>query len=200
MLAPMIWYFLSKLISVYFPNRLLLSFLVVFAFPIACEKTTSCHQVSFSIYLNVVTSHFRIKQWGVLLYSGLLAQWNHTSVMGLDARTLSSTRVLLPDLLTTAKYLMAYRADTVLPAPDSPLTMIDWFLRFLRDKRSMTKVYVPHFVWLFWDTFTCPSACRPPLPLQICEDPCLPCSGLSRREWLHLHRYEVACMDLQPPI
>lgn len=59
MLAPMIWYFLSKLISVYFPNRLLLSFLVVFAFPIACDKTTSCHQVSFSIYLNDVTSHFR---------------------------------------------------------------------------------------------------------------------------------------------
>lgn len=56
----------------------------------------------------------------------------HTSVTGLDARTLSSTRVLLPDLLTTAKYLIAYRADTVLPAPDSPLTMIDWFLWFLR--------------------------------------------------------------------
>lgn len=54
-----------------------------------------------------------------------------TSVMGLDARTLSSTRVVLPDLLTTAKYLMAYRADTVLPAPDSPLTIIDWFLWFL---------------------------------------------------------------------
>lgn len=35
MLAPMMRYFLSKLISVYFPNRLLLSFLVVFAFPIA---------------------------------------------------------------------------------------------------------------------------------------------------------------------
>lgn len=58
---------------------------------------------------------------------------NHTSVIGLDARTLSSTRALLPDLLTTAKYLMAYRADTVLPAPDSPLTMMDWFLWFLKE-------------------------------------------------------------------
>lgn len=51
--------------------------------------------------------------------------------MGLDARTLSSTRVVLPDLLTTAKYLIAYRADTVFPAPDSPLTIMDWFLWFL---------------------------------------------------------------------
>lgn len=62
---------------------------------------------------------------------------DRTSVIGLDARTLSSTRVLLPDLLTTAKYLIAYRADTVLPAPDSPLTMIDWFLWFLRKKRGI---------------------------------------------------------------
>ena len=33
--------------------------------------------------------------------------WVPTSVMGLEARTLSSTLVLLPDLLTTAKYLIA---------------------------------------------------------------------------------------------
>lgn len=37
MLAPMMRYLLSKLISVYFPKRLLLSFLVVLAFPIACR-------------------------------------------------------------------------------------------------------------------------------------------------------------------
>lgn len=35
MLAPMMWYFLSKPISMYFPNRLLLSLRVVLAFPMA---------------------------------------------------------------------------------------------------------------------------------------------------------------------
>lgn len=112
---------------------------------------------------------------------------NRTSVIGLDARTLSSTRVLLPDLLTTAKYLIAYRADTVLPAPDSPLTIIDWFLWFLSKK----KVWIDccyYFMWLFEVLFTLPSVCKPLLPLQIYEGPCLPCSGLSRHEWLHLHR------------
>lgn len=54
-----------------------------------------------------------------------------TSVIGLDASTLSSTLALLLDLLTVAKQRMAYLADTVFPAPDSPLTMIDWFLLFL---------------------------------------------------------------------
>lgn len=38
MLAPMIWYLLSKPIWMYFPKRLLLSLRVVFAFPIACEE------------------------------------------------------------------------------------------------------------------------------------------------------------------
>lgn len=35
MFAPMMWYRRLKPISIYFPKRLLLSFLVVFAFPIA---------------------------------------------------------------------------------------------------------------------------------------------------------------------
>lgn len=48
-----------------------------------------------------------------------------TSVIGLDASTLSSTCALLLDLLTVAKYLIVYLADTVFPAPDSPLTIID---------------------------------------------------------------------------
>lgn len=48
-----------------------------------------------------------------------------TSVIGLDAKTLSSTCALLLDLLTVAKYLIVYLADTVFPAPDSPLTIID---------------------------------------------------------------------------
>lgn len=55
-------------------------------------------------------------------------------MMGLDARTFSSTLVSLAEPLTVAKYLMAYLADTVFPAPDSPLTMIDWFLSSLKQK------------------------------------------------------------------
>lgn len=86
MLAPVMRYRLSKLISVYFPKRLLLSFLVVFAFPIAWRGTP----------LQVGNSE-----------AGCEPQVRHTSVIGLEARTLSSTRALLPDLLTTAKYLMA---------------------------------------------------------------------------------------------
>lgn len=38
MLAPMMWYLLSKPISIYFPKRLLLSLRVVFAFPMACTE------------------------------------------------------------------------------------------------------------------------------------------------------------------
>lgn len=51
--------------------------------------------------------------------------------MGLDARTLSSTLVSLAEPPTVAKNRMAYFAETVFPAPDSPLTMIDWFFSSL---------------------------------------------------------------------
>ena len=52
-------------------------------------------------------------------------------MMGLDASTLSSTLASLDEPLTVAKYLMAYLAETVFPAPDSPLTMMDWFFSSL---------------------------------------------------------------------
>lgn len=81
-----------------------------------------------------------------------------TSVIGLDANTLSSTRVLLPDLLTTAKYLIAYRADTVLPAPDSPLTMIDWFLWFLEEKMNFRTSITLSFYVIVWG-FYCLAIC-----------------------------------------
>lgn len=159
MLAPMMRYFLSKLISVYFPKRLLLSFRVVFAFPIAWRGTPP-PQVRNSERACVIP------------------RLCHTSVIGLDARTLSSTRALLPDLLTTAKYLMAYRADTVLPAPDSPLTMMDWFLWFLKKKVRYNDTQRFKMSALY----TWPFVCKPPLPRQIYEGPCRPCSGPSRRE------------------
>lgn len=53
MLAPMIWYLLSKLISVYFPNRLLLSFLVVFAFPMACKHIRYCKIYQINVCLMI---------------------------------------------------------------------------------------------------------------------------------------------------
>jgi hypothetical protein len=46
-------------------------------------------------------------------------------MMGLEAKTFSSTLASLAEPLTVAKYLMAYLAETVFPAPDSPLTMMD---------------------------------------------------------------------------
>lgn len=48
-----------------------------------------------------------------------------TSMMGLDASTFSSTLVSLAEPPTVAKKRMAYFAETVFPAPDSPLTMMD---------------------------------------------------------------------------
>lgn len=55
-------------------------------------------------------------------------------MMGLEAKTFSSMLASLAEPLTVAKYLMAYLAETVFPAPDSPLTMIDWFLSSLMEK------------------------------------------------------------------
>lgn len=52
---------------------------------------------------------------------------NCTSIMGLDAKTFFSICVSVDAPPTDAKYLMAYLALTVFPAPLSPLTMIDWF-------------------------------------------------------------------------
>lgn len=47
-------------------------------------------------------------------------------MIGLEARTFRSTCVSVVDPPTVAKYLIAYFADTVFPAPDSPDTMILW--------------------------------------------------------------------------
>ena len=59
-----------------------------------------------------------------------------TSMMGLEASTFCSTLASLVVPLTVAKYLMAYLADTVFPAPDSPLTMIDWFRSSLGERTA----------------------------------------------------------------
>ena len=47
-------------------------------------------------------------------------------MMGLEARTFLSICVSAEAPPTEAKYLMAYLALTVFPAPLSPLTMMDW--------------------------------------------------------------------------
>jgi hypothetical protein len=49
------------------------------------------------------------------------------SITGFDARTFFSIWVMFVAPPTDAKYRIANFADTVLPAPDSPDTMIDWF-------------------------------------------------------------------------
>ena len=107
MWAPTILNCLLKSISIYFPNLDELSFLVVFAFPIA-------------------------------------------SMIGDDAKTRRSTFVslfpsfVLPSLVppTVAKYRIAYLALTVLPAPDSPETMIDWSCVYLKRKFSIKSTWI----------------------------------------------------------
>lgn len=66
--------------------------------------------------------------------SSFQAPWRKslTSMMGLEASTFSSTLELLKDPPTMAKYLMAYLAVAVFPAPDSPLMISDWFLSSLQ--------------------------------------------------------------------
>lgn len=56
--------------------------------------------------------------------------------MGLEANTFFSIWVSVEDPPTVAKYRIAYLADTVLPAPDSPLTIIDWFWLSLKNKQD----------------------------------------------------------------
>lgn len=56
--------------------------------------------------------------------------------MGLEARTFFSTCVSVSEPLIVAKYLIAYLAETVFPAPDSPDTMMLWLL-FSLEKKSV---------------------------------------------------------------
>lgn len=89
-------------------------------------------------------------------------------MMGLDASTFSSTLVSLAEPPTVAKKRMAYFAETVLPAPDSPLTMMDWFLSSLPDGHErVTKRKFPlsrrDVQWSKVQTFTSTSE---PLILQ----------------------------------
>ena len=58
-------------------------------------------------------------------------------MMGLEARTFRSTCVSVADPPAVAKYRMAYFAETVLPAPDSPDTIIDWSWFSLFRKKSI---------------------------------------------------------------
>jgi hypothetical protein len=46
-------------------------------------------------------------------------------MIGFEARTFFSTWVSSDEPPTFAKYLIVYLAETVLPAPDSPETIID---------------------------------------------------------------------------
>ena len=55
-------------------------------------------------------------------------------MMGLEASTLSSTLACTKERLTVAKYRITYLAETVFPAPDSPLTITDWFLSSLAEE------------------------------------------------------------------
>lgn len=63
------------------------------------------------------------------------AETGFTSMIGLDANTFFSICVSVWEPPTVAKYRMAYLADTVFPAPDSPDTIIDWSLSSLQQSK-----------------------------------------------------------------
>ncbi len=71
-----------------------------------------------------------------------------TSMIGLEASTFFSIWVSASAPPTVAKYLMAYLAETVLPAPDSPDTMIDWFssnlqqINWINCKMAYSKLFL----------------------------------------------------------
>ena len=62
-------------------------------------------------------------------------------MIGLEASTFFSTAVSLTDPPTFAKYRIANLALTVLPAPDSPETIIDWFSSCLKNKNYVSEAY-----------------------------------------------------------
>lgn len=57
------------------------------------------------------------------------------SITGFEASTFFSIWVMFAAPPTEAKYRIANLAETVLPAPDSPDTIIDWFLFSLNRQR-----------------------------------------------------------------
>lgn len=157
MVAPVTRAWLKQ-ISIYFPKRLLLSFLLVLAFPKAwrrrkaggltgprspgaLEKLSLCHQ----FYRGGQTQqHIRYTGHGEHRQnlqghpSSPHAEPGHpggpTSMTGLEASTFSSMLESHRQPPTVVKYLMAYLADAVFPAPDSPLMMRDWFFPNLPDR------------------------------------------------------------------
>ena len=97
-LAPTISWLLSNRISRYFPNRDELSFRVVLALPKASMMGLVA-RICCSVSLMPLAS---------------LAPAAALRLPGLSGSS------------TVAKYRMMYLAETVLPAPDSPLTTMVW--------------------------------------------------------------------------
>ena len=74
--------------------------------------------------------------------------------MGLEAKTFFSFSVSVFDLLLKAKYLIAYLAETVFPAPDSPETMILWLLFSLKKKDLLNHISAPkYFIYCLTSPF-----------------------------------------------
>lgn len=128
MLAAMMSPCLPKPISMYFPKRLLLSFRVVLAFPMDCGQKRG-------LFVSLESHNWQEKP---LFLSDQSVQPSITSIIGLEARTLSSTLVCCAAPPTTAKYRMVNLAETVFPEPDSPLMMIDWFFSSLYTQIATT--------------------------------------------------------------
>ena len=64
-----------------------------------------------------------------------------TSMIGFEAKTFCSIVDSSLEPPTLAKYRIVYFAETVLPAPDSPVTIIDWFFSFLFNDKNQLKLH-----------------------------------------------------------
>lgn len=148
-----------KPISMYFPKRLLLSFLVVLAFPKAWQKGGSVFPGAPG---EANPPHPSILSWAEGHGKGL--GWGRTSMSGLEASTFSSMLESPRPPPTVVKYLMAYLAEAVFPAPDSPLMMRDWFLPNLEGNVGMVPMGLQPFTttWGYNPMLGTPNGMVPP--------------------------------------
>lgn len=163
MVAPVTFSWINP-ISKYFPKRLLLPFLVVCVSKGLAGREGGLSWAQISRCSGEVQSLPLIAQGGdrPSLAPGIWATRSTgrgcrdtqlsphslgvpTSMRGMEPRTSSSMLESPQQPPTAVKSLMAYLANTVFPAPDSPLMMRDWFFPNLpgRDRGAQQTHHLP---------------------------------------------------------
>ena len=111
----------SNIIWMYFPKREELSFLVVFALPMASMIGLEARTRFSIVLLNIVEDVVEVVIPDLFMIEEDII-WEAVMLLLSLLPAASLTLAML------AKYLMANLAETVFPAPDSPDTINDWFL------------------------------------------------------------------------